>query len=78
MAALDRAVALAEMDHVPVHIGEHLHLDVPRIDDQLLDVDARIGEIRLALAARGLERALGIRRRLDDLHPLAAAARPQP
>ena len=30
VAALDRAVALAEMDHVAVRVGEHLHLDVPR------------------------------------------------
>ena len=62
MPALDRAVALAEMDDVAVRVGEHLHLDVPRIDDQLLDVDARVGEVRLALPARRLERALGVGR----------------
>jgi hypothetical protein len=58
--ALDRAVALAEMDDVAVRIGEHLHLDVARIDDQLLDVDVRICEIRPALPLRPLERLPGL------------------
>ena len=62
VAALDRAVALAEMDDVAVRVGEHLHLDVPRVDDQLLDVDVRVREVRLPLAPRGLERALRLRR----------------
>ena len=30
VAALHRAVALAEMDHIAVPVGEHLHLDVAR------------------------------------------------
>ena len=29
VAALDRAVALAEVDHVAVLVGQHLDLDVP-------------------------------------------------
>ena len=62
VAALDRAVALAEVDDVAVRVGEHLHLDVARVDDQLLDVDARVREVRLPLALRRLERALGLRR----------------
>ena len=40
MAALDRAVALAEVDHVAVGIGEHLDLDVARIVEVALEVDA--------------------------------------
>ena len=56
MAALDRAVALAEMDHVAVRVGEHLHLDVARILEVALDVDRRVGEVRLPLALRRLER----------------------
>ena len=75
MAALQRAVALAEVDRVPVAVGEHLDLDVPRVLDVLLDVDGGIGEVRLALALRGLERALGLGRRGDHLHAAAAAAR---
>ena len=56
MAALDRAVALAEVDHVSVRVGEHLHLDVPRVFEVPLDVDRRVGEVRLPLALRRLER----------------------
>ena len=33
MAALHRAVALAEVDDVAMAVAEHLHLDVPRLDD---------------------------------------------
>ena len=62
MAALDRAVALAEMDHVPVRVGEHLHLDVPGILEIPLHVDGGIGEVRLALPGRRLERAVGVAR----------------
>ena len=75
MAALDRAVALAEVDHVPVRVGEHLHLDVPRVLEVPLDIDGRVGEIRLPLPLRGLERLRRLLRRADDLHPLAPAAR---
>src|SRR5207247_11368167 len=75
MTALDRAVTLPEMDDVAVPVGEHLHLDVPRILEVALDVDGRVGEVRLALAPRRLERALGLLRAAHDLHPLAAATR---
>src|SRR5581483_5699757 len=54
---LDRAVALAEMDDVAVRVREHLHLDVPRILEVALDVDRGVGEVRLPLARRRLERA---------------------
>ena len=40
--ALDRAVALAEVDDVAVRVGEDLHLDVTRILEVALDVDRRI------------------------------------
>ena len=63
VAALDRAVALAEVDHVPVRVREHLHLDVPRILEVALDVDAAVGEVLLALALGRLEGALGLVRR---------------
>ena len=75
VAALDRAVALAEMDDVAVRVGEHLHLDVPRVLEVPLDVDGRVGEVRLAFAPGGLERALGLVGVAHDLQALAAAAR---
>ena len=74
MAALDRAVPLAEVDDVAVSVGEHLHLDVSRILEVPLDVDRRVGEIRPALALRGLERLHRLVGRPHDLHALAAAA----
>src|SRR3954454_25228173 len=75
MTALDRAVALAEVDDVAVRVGEHLHLDVAGIFEVALDVDRRVGEVLLALAARGVEGSLRLGRVGDDLHPLAAAPR---
>ena len=44
MAALDRAVALEQMDDVALGVGEDLDLDMPRVDDGLLDEDRRIAE----------------------------------
>ena len=70
MAALDRALALAEVDDVAVRIGEHLHLDVPGILEIALDVDGRVGEVRLPLALGGLERARDAVGALDELEPL--------
>ena len=63
VAALDRAVALAEMDHVPVAVRQHLHLDVARILEIPLDVHPPVGEVLLTLALGGLERPLGLLRR---------------
>ena len=74
VASLDRAVPLAEVDHVAVPVGEHLHLDVARILDEPLDVDGRVGEVLLPLPRRSVERALGVAGLADDLHALAAAA----
>ena len=74
VAALDRAVALAEMDDGSVPVGEHLHLDVTRVVEVALDVDGRVGEVRLPFAASGLERALDLVRRGDDLEALPSAA----
>ena len=74
MAALDRAVALAEVDHVAVCVREHLHLDVSRVLEVSLDVDGRVGEVGLPLPLRRRERLRGFRRRRHHLHALAAAA----
>ena len=41
VAPLDGAVALEQMDDVPLAVGQDLHLDVPRADDRLLQVDGR-------------------------------------
>ena len=74
VAALDRAVALAEVDHVAVPVGEHLHLDVARVGQVALEVDRRVGEELLALARGALEGLLAARRGQRDAEALAAAA----
>ena len=74
VAPLDRALALAEMDHRAVVIAENLELDVPRRLDVLLDVDVGDAERRLRLALRGLHRVRQLRRRPHDAHAAAAAA----
>ena len=58
-----------------VAVGQHLDLDVPRVLDVLLDVDRGVGEVRLALALRRLERARCLVGRGDHLHAAPAAAR---
>ena len=74
VAALDRALALAEVDDGAVRVGEHLHLDVARILQVALDVDGCVREVRLALSPGRLEGALDLVGGLDDLQALAAPA----
>ena len=71
---LHRAVALAQMHDVAVFVAEHLHLDVPRRTDQLLDVHAPVFERRFGFGERGRERGRQIGRRLDRAHAFPAAA----
>ena len=74
VAALDRAVALAEVDHVAVAVGEHLHLDVARVVQIALEVDRGVGEELLAFATGALEGALELLRGERHAEALAAAA----
>src|SRR5204862_7517640 len=46
VAPLDRAVALAEVDHIAMRVREDLNLDVPRILEVTLDVDGGDREVR--------------------------------
>ena len=48
---------------------------MPRVLEVALDIDRRVGEVRLPLAAGGLEGALDLVRRANDLEALPAAAR---
>ena len=74
MAALHRAVALAERQHGPVGVGEELDLDVARPLDVALAEDRPVAEGRLRLARSGLERLLELVRLAHDPHPAAAAS----
>ena len=49
VAALHRAVALAEVDRVALAVGEHLDLDVARVLEELLHVDQVVAERGLRL-----------------------------
>src|ERR1019366_9548624 len=58
VSALDGAIALAEDDDVAMPVAEDLHFDVARALDELLEVGARLAEVRLAEA---LDRLEGVR-----------------
>ena len=73
VAALDRAVALAQVDRGAVLVGEDLDLDVARVGEVALEVDGRVGEELLALACGPLERVLQLGLVHRDAEPLAAA-----
>ena len=55
MPPLERAVALAEMDALPMGVEQELDLDVARSRHELLEVDVGILEPALGLAPRALE-----------------------
>src|SRR5581483_1410546 len=74
VAALKRAVALAEVDHVAVLVGKHLDLDVPRIRQVALEIYGRVREELLPLARRSLEGILQLVLGERDAESLAAAA----
>ena len=74
VAALDRAVALAEVDRVAVRVGEDLDLDVARVGQVALEVDGRVAEELLALARGALEGLLELGLVQRDAEALAAAA----
>ena len=74
VAALDRALALAEMDHVAVLVAQHLDFDVARIGDELLDEDAIVAEARFRLRSRARKTFGDLAPVEGDAHALAAAA----
>ena len=63
MPALQRAIALEEVDDVAVLVAEDLHFDVPRLLDVLLEVDAAVLERGLGLGSRLVERRESVRPR---------------
>ena len=74
VAALDRAVALAEMNDLPRLVAEHLDLDVARADERPLEDEPAIAESRLRLGARGAERGLELALRMNEPQAASAAA----
>ena len=74
VAALDRAVALEQVEAVAVAVGEDLDLDVARPRQVLLDQHVVVGERGLGLALGAGQGVGELRRLLDHAHALAAAA----
>ncbi len=75
VAPLQRAVALEQVDAVPMAVGEHLHLDVARRGHVLLDQHPSVAEGALGLAARALESRLELDVGVDPAHAPPASAR---
>ena len=74
MAALESALALAEVDDMPLRITEHLHLDVAWSVDEPLDEEAIVAEGCQGLASRTGDGRLDVLPAADDAHALATAA----
>ena len=72
---LNRAVALAEMNDVAVGVGEHLHLDVPRIFQVPLHVDRRSAKYASPSRRADSNAPCDLIRRRGHLETLATAAR---
>ncbi|CDO27231.1 hypothetical protein BN979_00002 [Mycolicibacterium vulneris] len=70
MPPLHTAIPLEQVHHIALGIGQDLHLDVPRVDDGLLQIHLRVAERRLRFPRRRLHR-LG--QRLRVAHPPHAA-----
>ena len=73
MTALNRAFAFAEVHRVDVFVGQHLHLDVTRIDDGFLDIHFAIAEGALRLALGAFQRGFQVLRLMHQPHAFAAA-----
>ena len=74
VAALDRALALAEVEHRAVAVGQHLDLDVARRLDVALEEHPVVAERRARLALRPHEAFAQVALVERDAHALAAAA----
>ncbi len=72
--ALQRAVALVEMDRIGA-VAEHLQLDMTRTVDPFLDQHRLVAEGGAGLGPGGGEGCGELLRPLDAAHPLAAPAR---
>src|SRR6185312_13682396 len=72
VAALQRAVALAEMDGGPLAVAGDLQLDMPRPLEEALEEDGVVAEEGLGLGARDRQRRDELGLVACDLHALAA------
>ena len=75
VAPLQAALALAEVHHVAVRVGEHLHLDMPGPQHESLQEQRVVAERGGRLPPRADQRLAQPRRVFHQAHALAAAAR---
>src|SRR5262249_40326067 len=75
MGALQRTIALEEMDRVAARVAQDLNLDVARALDIFLYQQRAVAESLLRLAPRGLDGAVNCAFGSHDAHAFAAAAR---
>ncbi len=59
-SALDAALAFAKVDDVPIVVTQNLHLDVPGMGNELLDVEGIIAERPGGFRAAAVERSLNL------------------
>src|ERR1700682_3600668 len=74
VAALDAALALAEVNDFAVLIPEYLKLDMPRMLQEALGINVGIAEGLLRFAARGLVCRQQVALVTNDAHAAAAAS----
>ena len=74
VAALQRALAFAQMHHVAVLVAQDLKFDVARTLDQFLHVDVGAAEGLLGFGARRLKQGDQLAAVAHDAHAAAAAA----
>ena len=74
MAALDAALALAEVDDVALAVGGDLNLDVVAALDQPLEIQAALAEMRLRLVLGDRKHARELVGVARDAHAAPAAA----
>src|SRR5690606_1489095 len=74
VAALQRAVACADHDHIAVRVGDDLRLDVARAVEILLDEALAAAKCDQSLAPGGFEELLHLSKVVGDLQATPAAA----
>src|SRR5258705_5124720 len=74
MPALDRTFALAQTEQISMLIAENLDFDVPRVFDQLLDIDLRAAKGAFGFARSVTQRGFEIGFAVHSSHAFAAPA----
>ena len=74
VSSLHRAVTLTERTDMSLTVTHNLHLNVPRIDNQLLEIERSVAECRLSLRRCLAERVLKLICVLRDPHAASAAS----